>query len=163
MDPFEQIWESSRTNSLSWMYSTVLYSGVAVIVALSFIKNQWLRLIGTLAVIAVFPALATGFASQEIQEKWRIRRDWADSHPGQMTQDGLEALTVDGANLTLGPLIYGVQAFLLFAAVAVALMIFRALLSKRHRATITLDSDEKVDLTAIVTSDNPYHPPSVTP
>lgn len=135
MDSFEQIWESTRTNSLSWMYPWTLYCGVATIIALSIVSNAWLRRTAKLSVIAVFSALATHFSAQDIQAKWRIRRSWADSHPGQMTQDKLEALTVDGANLTLGPLIYGLQAFVLFTAVAVGLTILRSMISRRHKAT----------------------------
>jgi hypothetical protein len=136
MSPFEQIWESSRTNTLSWLYPTALWCGAAVIVALSLVKGVWLRRIGKLVAIAVFSVAATQFSIQNIQEKWRIRREWAESHPERMTRDGLEALSVDGANLLLGPLLQGCQAFLLFVGVAIVLSILRTLFSGRHNSAM---------------------------
>ncbi|TWT47872.1 hypothetical protein Pla22_52390 [Rubripirellula amarantea] len=162
METFDQIWESSRTNSLSWMYPAAVWCGAGILVALSVIKNRWLRRIGKLAAIFGFAILATEFSAQEIHEKWRLRREWADLHPAQMTEDGLQALTVDGANLTLGPLIYGFQAFLVFAGLAVVLSVLRVLLRSRSTDTMTDPSDQPTppEIEAEV-SDNPYHPPNV--
>jgi hypothetical protein len=140
MSSFEQIWESSRTNTLSWLYPTALWYGAAVIVALYLMKDVWLRRIGKLVAIAVFSVAATEFSVQNIQEKWRIRREWAESHPERMTGDGLEALSVDGANLLLGPLLQGCQAFLLFVGVAIVLSILRSLFSGCHNSA--MDSNE---------------------
>ena len=115
------------------MYPTAIWCGGGILVALSVITNRWLRRIGKLAAIFGFALLATEFSAQEIQEKWRLRREWADLHPTQMTEDGFSALTVDGANLTLGPLIFGFQAFLLFVAIAVVLSVLRALIESRRK------------------------------
>ncbi len=162
MEPFAQIWDSSRTNSLSWMYPTTFWCGAGVLIALGLIKNRWLRQIGKLVVIAGCSVMATEFSSQEIQEKWRLRREWAEFHPAQMTEDGYHALTVDGANMTLGPLIYGFQAFLLLTAIAALLSILRKLiLSRRVRKVVGTDVDVAGKV-AVPASDNPYCPPSTS-
>tara|TARA_R110002167_G_C12574244_1_gene642863 strand:- start:109 stop:396 length:288 start_codon:yes stop_codon:yes gene_type:complete len=93
METFEQIWESSRTNSLSWMYPAATWCGAGILVAMSVIKNRWLRRIGKLAAIFGFALLATMFSAQEIQEKWRLRRERADLHPAQMTEVAQERRT----------------------------------------------------------------------
>jgi hypothetical protein len=162
METFDQIWESSRTNSLSWMYPAAVWCGAGILIAISVIKNRWLRRIGKLAAIFGFAILATDFSAQEIYEKWRLRREWADLHPAQMTEDGLQALTVDGANLTLGPLIYGFQAFLVFAGIAVVLSVLRVLLRSPSADTMA-DPNDQTTPTEIEAefSDNPYHPPNV--
>lgn len=162
MESFEQIWESSRTNSLSWMYPTALWCGAGALVVLGAIGNRWLRRFAKLVVIAISSVLAVGFASQEIQEKWRLRREWAELHPERMTEEGYDALTVDGANMTLGPLIHGIQAFLLLAAVAALLCGLRKLaLFIRARRIAAADVDVSVKV-AIPPSGNPYRPPSVS-
>lgn len=160
METFEQIWETSRTNSLSWMYPTALWVGVGVLITLGFIKRPWLRRTGKLIAIAGFVFFATEFSAQEIQEKWRLRREWADRNPTQMTEDGLSALVADGANLTLGPLKNGFQAFLLFAAVTIALAILRALIVSRRNGTVSGNGDQASGPPEF--SENPYHPPNVS-
>ena len=57
-------------------------------------------------------SLAADFSAREIQEKWRIRGEWAETHKDRMTDAGWDALMTDGANLVLGPLIYEFQAIL---------------------------------------------------
>jgi hypothetical protein len=141
METFDHIWESSRTNAMSWLYPVAIWCGAGILVALSAIKNRWLRRIGKLAAIVGFAFLATEFSAQEIQEKWRLRREWADHHPTQMTEDGFRALTVDGANSTLGPLVYGFQAFLLVVGVAIILSILRTLINRRREDT-RIDTDD---------------------
>ena len=144
------------------MYPTAIWCGGGILVALSVITNRWLRRIGKLAAIFGFALLATEFSAQEIQEKWRLRREWADLHPTQMAEDGFSALTVDGANLTLGPLIFGFQAFLLFVAIAVVLSVLRALIESRRKGTTAdKDDDTIASQDAPEFSDNPYHPPNV--
>ncbi|TWU27998.1 hypothetical protein [Novipirellula artificiosorum] len=162
MDPFEQIWESSRINDYSWGYPAVVWAGVGVLVALSLIRHNAFRRI--LKVVAIFglAMMATQWSASEIQEKWRIRREWADTHPAEMTEQGYEALTVDGANLTLGPLIYGFRSGLIFIGVAAALFVFRVAVRKRPVKTpdeATPEIKTKVT-TDLPFSDNPYHPPA---
>ncbi len=161
METFDQIWESSRTNSLSWLYPATIWCGVGILIALSVIKNRSLRRISKLAATFGFAILATEFSAQEIQEKWRLRREWADLHSAQMTEDGMQALTVDGANLTLGPLFYGFQAFLVFVGIAVVLSVLRALLTSRRNDTMTATGDQPTH-PEIQISENPYYPPNVT-
>lgn len=143
------------------MYPAAIWCGGGILVALSVIKSTWLRRIGKLLAIAGFSLLATEFSAREIHEKWRLRREWADSHPAQMTEDGFSALTVDGANLTLGPLIYGFQSFLLFVVVTVVLSVLRALITTQRNTAMT--DREDVALVPHDTSelsDKPYHPPN---
>ena len=107
METFDQIWESSRTNAWSWVYPTVLWAGVGLLIALSLVRAGWIRRAAKITAIIGLSVVATEYAHRDIQEKWRIRGEWADAHPTLMTPADQEALTVDGANLTLGPLIYG--------------------------------------------------------
>jgi len=162
MDAFEQIWETSRSNSWSWAYPTVLCFGVAVLAALSFVRNRWLRRTAKVIVILVFGVLATDFSAREIQEKWRIRGEWADAHVDQMTDAGWNVLTVDGANLTLGPLIYGFQAILLFVAMSIAFFVARkSVMWLQTQTTGPPNIDDHI-ATTLVLSDNPHNPPRST-
>jgi hypothetical protein len=133
METFDQIWESSRTNAWSWVYPTVLWAGVGLLIALSLFRTGWIRRASKTIAILALTVVATEYARLEIQEKWRIRGEWADAHQTLMTPSDQEALTVDGANLTLGPLIHGVQAFALFVVVAVALSAVRITVSRVRR------------------------------
>lgn len=118
-----------------------------------------MRRIGKLVAAFGFAILATRFSAQEIHEKWRLRHEWADLHPAEMTEDGWQALTVDSANLTLGPLISGFQALLVFVGIAVFLSVLCALLkSQRHKDTTTDTNDRSTHLET-QTQDNPHHPP----
>ena len=162
MDAFDQIWETSRTNDYSWGYPVVVWAGVGVIVLLSLIRHNVLRRILKVVAIGGLAMTATQWSSSEIEEKWRLRAEWADTHPAEMTEQGYEALTIDGANRLLGPLIYGVQAGLIFVGVAAFLFVIRVAIRKRPSKT----SDEappeietKV-ATDPPTSENPYHPPA---
>jgi hypothetical protein len=112
METFDQIWASSRSNGWSWGYPATLWSGISLLIGLSLIRTVWVRRIVKIAAILLLTALATELASLEILEKWRIRREWANANQPLMTPAAQQALTVDGANLTLGPLFYGLQAFL---------------------------------------------------
>jgi hypothetical protein len=125
MDPFEQVWETSRHNSWSWGYPTALVLGVVVLIALSLIRKAALRRPLKAVAILAFAFVATEFSAREIHEKWRLRGEWADAHKDQMTDAGWDALTVDGANRALGPLLHGVQAALLLVAVAFVLGVIR--------------------------------------
>lgn len=162
MDAFEQIWESSRTNDYSWGYPAVVWAGVGVLVLLSLIRHDVLRRILKVVAIGGLAMMATQWSSSEIEEKWRLRAEWADANPAEMTEQGYEALTVDGANRALGPLIYGVQAGLIFVGVALVLFVIRLAIRKRPNkppAEATSESEAKVT-PDLPTSDNPYHPPA---
>lgn len=121
METFEQVWESSRTNVYSWGYPATIWGGLAVLICLSAIRHKKLRRAAKVIAMLGFAALATEWSSREIAEKWRLRREW----PGSMTQDEQYALTIDGANMTLGPVIYGFQAFLVFGVVTVITWLIR--------------------------------------
>jgi len=143
METFDQIWQTSRTNSWSWAYPFVIWTGLGTLIALSLLRNRRLRRSAKIIAILGLSFAATEFAGREIQEKWRIRGEWADTHPGQVTADDRHALTVDGANLTLGPLIYGFQAFLMFMATSVFLAVVRIVVARTrpHHSSPDKSSD----------------------
>jgi heme/copper-type cytochrome/quinol oxidase subunit 4 len=76
MDPFEQVWETSRHNSWSWGYPTALVLGVVVLIALSLIRKAALRRPLKAVAILAFAFVATEFSAREIHEKmatsWRM-------------------------------------------------------------------------------------------
>jgi hypothetical protein len=125
VSPFEQIWESSRTNSWSWGYPTALAVSIVILIALSFIPQPTLRHVAKVLVI-----LACGFATiklsaREIEEKWSIRWDWAQRHENTLSDAEREALTADGANRLLGPFSYGIQAVAWLFALCGVLYVLR--------------------------------------
>lgn len=127
---FEELLELSARNSLSWLYSRVLVTGLFAVIALSFMKTRWIRRLGKLVVILLFSVMATQFANLEIQEKWRMRYEWAAFHSSKMTDASFEHLHFrDGANLSLGPFLSGFMAFLLLVATAGAASIVRMALT----------------------------------
>lgn len=160
MDAFETVWETSRHNSWSFGYPTAICIGVASLIVLSFVRRSTLR--RTSKCIAAFLSafLAADFSAREIQEKWRIRGEWAETHQDQMTDAGWDALSADGANLVLGPLIYGFQATAIFVVVALALFVVRRSVSGaalQHASSNAPDAD--VAKTFPISS-NPYSPPN---
>jgi hypothetical protein len=160
MESFQQIWESSRTNAWSWGYPTVLWTGVGLLIVLSLVRTEWMRLGAKTVVIVALAVVATKFFWWEIQEKWRIRGEWAQAHSALMTPADREALTCDGANLTLGPLIFGFQAFMLFVAAAAALSVVRIAVSRfrRKRPACTRPTDAETT-TTLEKSSNALPPP----
>ncbi|MEZ6095274.1 MAG: hypothetical protein R3C03_13755 [Pirellulaceae bacterium] len=88
-----------------------------------------------------FAILATASSGQEIQEKWRIRHDWAENHPGQMSEEAYNALTVDGANLLLGPFVYGFVALCIFVGVEAVLNGLNFFLRSRYKDTFQSPND----------------------
>ncbi len=162
MDAFEQVWETSRHNSWSWGYPTALLLGVCALIVFSFIRNSVLRRVLKAIAIVAFAFVATEFSAREIQEKWRLRGEWADTHRDQMTDAGWAALTADGANLTLGPLIYGVQAMAIFVAVAFILSVIRQIACRALTSNANADTIHSDIAKPMPTSSNPYHPPQST-
>lgn len=159
MDAFEQVWQTSRSNSWSWGYPATIVCGVVLIVMLSTIRKPTLRRTLKVGAILLFGFIATDFSAREIQEKWRLRGEWAETHREQMTDAGWRALTVDGANLTLGPLIYGMQATAILAASTLVLFLIRKAATRAE--TITSKPGESATDFArnLPASSNPYHPP----
>ncbi|MCM2372632.1 hypothetical protein [Aporhodopirellula aestuarii] len=160
METFEQIWETSRTNDYSWGYSYVVWSGVALLVLLSLVRHKVIRRVLKLVVIAGGTMLATHWSAAEIHEKWRLRREWADMHPDRMTQDGMEALTIDGANLTMGPLIFGVGAIITLLGVATLLFFVRLVVVHVRAPTPQSDTDVTDAVEPPIETGNPYQPPA---
>jgi len=66
VDPFDQIWESSRTNDYSWGYPAVVWAGVGVLVGLSLIRHNVLRWILKVVAIVGLAMTATHWSSSEI-------------------------------------------------------------------------------------------------
>jgi hypothetical protein len=141
METFDQIWASSRSNGWSWGYPAILWSGISLLIGLSILRTVWVRRVVKIVTILLLTALATELASLEILEKWRIRREWANANQPLMTPAAQQALTVDGANRTLGPLFYGLQAFTLFVALAAALSFVRRIV--KPRPFVVVDQNEE--------------------
>lgn len=144
METFEQVWESSRTNAWSGYYSATVCLGLGAIAILSFIPVTLLRGAAKLIAALGFAYYAAIYAEAEIFEKWRIRREWAAAHKELMTEANQHALTVDGANLTLGPILMGVQALGLLFAVVVATELARYLWSRDRRSSTVPPHSGKV-------------------
>lgn len=98
---FEKVWESSRTNDWSWAYPTFLPIAYTLLFAMSFIRRSWLRRSIKLIALFAFSFSATMLSSWDIEEKWRIRRSWAESQPDRMTEAVANALAAD-TNYTTG-------------------------------------------------------------
>lgn len=162
MDAFEQVWETSRNNSWSWGYPTAIWLGAVVLIVFSFIRKSALRRPLKVVAILAFSVVATDFSAREIQEKWHLRGEWADTHKDQMTDAGWDALTADGANLTLGPLIYGFQAMAIFAAIAFVIVFIRQVTCRAVSSKANADTTDPDIAKTIPTSSNPYHPPQST-
>jgi hypothetical protein len=129
VSPFEQIWESSRTNSWSWGYPTVLTISIVILIALSLVPQPTLRHVAKVLVI-----LACGFATiklsaREIEEKWSIRWDWAQRHENTLSDAEREALTADGANRALGPFLIGMQTVVWLTALCGVLYVIRKIVN----------------------------------
>ena len=125
-DSFEEVWEASRQNTYSWGYPAAICCGAIILALLSLIRTSALR--RTLKVVTIFAIgfIAFEVSAREIAEKWRLRLEWASHHPEQLTDAARESLTADGANLTLGPLIYGLQATALLMGIAAVLSVVRS-------------------------------------
>jgi predicted phage tail protein len=160
METFEQIWDTSRINSWSWAYPVVLWTGIGALIAFSLLRNRWLRRSAKVVAILGFSLAATAYSAREIQEKWRIRGEWADTHPGRMTDDSRDALTRDGANLTIGPIVRGLQAFIVFIAVTGILAVVRIVVTRKQLLKPARDGcDGTAAARSPLVSDKPYHPP----
>jgi hypothetical protein len=160
MDAFETKWETSRHNSWSWGYPTAICLGVVSLFAFSFVHRCTLR--RTLKSITIFvsASLAADFSAREIQEKWRIRGEWAETHKDRMTDAGWDALMTDGANLVLGPLIYEFQAMAILMGVAFMLFVVRkAAVASALQNTISDTSDSGI-ASALPVSSIPHSPPN---
>ncbi|WP_157606020.1 hypothetical protein [Schlesneria paludicola] len=121
MGSFEQIWESSRHNCWSFAYPLVMLCGIAVLVGVSFIRHTLRRRVANILAVIFLSFVAAEVSSWETTEKWRIRSDWASKNTAQMTEIHRAALIADGANLALGPVVSGMQAFLIFCGVLVVI------------------------------------------
>lgn len=136
--------------------------GVCALTVFSFIRNSVLRRVLKAVAIVAFAFVATDFSAREIQEKWRLRGEWADTHRDQMTDAGWDALTADGANLTLGPLIYGVLAMAIFVAAAIILFVIRQIACRALPSNANADTIQSDIAIPMPMSSNPYHPPQST-
>ncbi|MBB3209869.1 hypothetical protein FHS27_005714 [Rhodopirellula rubra] len=161
METFEQVWETSRVNGYSWVYPCVVWSGIAILILLSLIRRTVLRRIAKLIAIIGLTIFATHSSAVEIQEKWRIRGQWADLHSDQMSESDMNALMADGANLVIGPFFNGFVAMLNFSVVALSLLVIRLIVVRFcTRKCSASETDDSVTSTGTpIESGNPYQPP----
>lgn len=123
---FDEVWVSSRSNEYSYLYPLAIWLGVGVLVALSFVKIRRWRVFGKVVAVLFFWVFATLGADWSIHEKWKIRWAWVKAHEDSLTDAQWATATADGANLSMGPFLYGFLALLsLMAVCAVLAVAFR--------------------------------------
>ena len=131
---FEQIWESSRHNDYSWMLPSVLCVGTLVLILLNWIRKPAARRVLKVLLAITFTYLAVQASSAAIFEKWRIRYEWGKQNRSSVTEQEDTALCADGANLLMGPFIYGGgYSFWCFGATLVGSSIIRRAISKKSQ------------------------------
>ncbi len=119
METLEHVWETSRYNLWAWVYYGVTWAGVAGLIASSRITDDYRRWFRRLLVIGTTTFFALFASEARIQEKWRIRIDWAMTHQDLMTKDDWRAVNGDGANMMAGPLFEASLSFLLLVTVCI--------------------------------------------
>ena len=108
MDTFDTLWESSRTNSWSFAYPTVLFIGVVSLLLLQRIRKAGIRRWLLLVAMVGFFLISIEAASWSIVEKWNLRREWARDHSDQVSDAQRRGMANrDGANLTVAPVLAG--------------------------------------------------------
>ena len=112
---FEEIVLQSRFNQYYWIYPAVICLGLGLIIFVSFIKQDIVRRILKTGIVFVFSYAAMIASSMAIQEKWAIRHYWSQKNENIVTTEQSRYLSADGANLLLGPVIYGFIAFVTFS------------------------------------------------
>lgn len=124
---FEEVWEMSRSNSFTWGYPAAILCGGIVLVLFSRIPRSVVRRTLKVATILGFGYIAFDFSAREIAEKWSLRHEWGIANREHMTKAQQDSLFADGANRTLGPLIYGFEATAFLAGIALIQSVARRL------------------------------------
>jgi hypothetical protein len=127
MEEFEAVWSSSARNSWSYFFPAVVWLGISILFALSYIKQPGARRIMMVLTTLVLTCVATEASFFSFAEKWRIRGEWTDKHWDALTPRQQEIATNDGANLVLGPPINGLFALICFATTMLMISIVRRL------------------------------------
>ncbi|PCJ54036.1 MAG: hypothetical protein COA79_22290 [Planctomycetota bacterium] len=110
----EEVWISSEQNCWSAAYPASIAIGVILILCTSLINNRILKLgLGAL-LIMTFSILATISSGLQISEKWRIRQEWYMPRFDSLTDLQRSIATADGANKSLGPFLFGFDAYMIF-------------------------------------------------
>lgn len=137
MSPFEQMWESSRHNGWSEPIPWLLQLGTIGLIIFAFLPHRWLRRLAYLTITLATVSAATQFSSLDIEEKWRIRFQYANDHQAELTEEELSAVTVDGANRLLGPIYFDTfpaikRCTMVLVAILLAKLLLRALVVARR-------------------------------
>jgi TRAP-type C4-dicarboxylate transport system permease small subunit len=77
-----------------------------------------MRRIAKFTLILIFTCATIWGSFMAIQEKWRIRHEWGFKNWDSLTEKEQSKLIADGANLTMGPLIFGGGYAFLFFGIA---------------------------------------------
>ena len=126
-----EIWESSRSNQYSWILPVILIGGFAWFLILTKVKFIAVRRVTKIISFLILIYVAMIASSMQISEKWRIRHEWGHANESTITDRERRALTADGANLVMGPMIYGGGGgFLVFS---IALIISSFVIRKKKR------------------------------
>jgi len=71
-------------------------------------------------------------SSAAISEKWRIRQEWGKQNWKSLTEREQKALCADGANLVMGPFIFGgAYSFCIFGATLLVSTVCRRIILKK--------------------------------
>ena len=110
MTPFEAVWESSHDNQFSWGYPATIWFGTALLAAIQLMSAENQRQTYMVLVVLIFTPFATVWSGLDISEKWRLHAEWAEQNKQLMTDQDWDAWAADGANKSLGPIIFGLGA-----------------------------------------------------
>lgn len=137
-DGLDAIWESSCHNDWSYALPLVLNIGTVVLIALALVPIKSLRWTLNVFAVLVMGYFAIEYSSKEIEEKWRIRNEWVQTNQDSFTEKEQSAVTVDGANRVLGPILIGGQSTVFRAGIvfAVLAMIRFAIVRKISRSRV---------------------------
>ena len=129
----DQIWETSRHNDYSWMLPAVLGIGATILILMNGIRKPSARRVLKILFALGLTYLTLHASSAAITEKWRIRHDWGKQNGDTLTNEEQNALYADGANLVMGPFLYGgVYSFWLFGGILVTSAVIRKRIQRKH-------------------------------
>ena len=146
------MWETSRNNAFSGQTTFVNLIAIMLLLFVAFIPHRVYLLRWVMSAVIVLAAawITTDYSSREIEEKWRIRYKYAKEHEAELTEDERHAVTVDGANRLLGPLMFG--AFATFKQCGIVLLVifgFRyltAMMRRRDKTRNEVRDKEPADI-----------------
>ena len=97
-------------------------------------KSAGSRRFTKLLFLVALPIFATLTSSVEIERKWQLRREFTEENRESLTEDQAMAVTVDGANRLMGPVLEGgVPGFLIPFVIFIVAGGRRVLVARQER------------------------------